>query len=80
MFLVIIREHDERTGALTLWINEDREEPKAVAIEMWFDRSRREWVLYPVDADGNQLAEAVYDFRKAEALETKKILEAEYGL
>ena len=47
---------------------------------MWFDRSRREWVLYPVDADGNQLAEAVYDFRKAEALETKKILEAEYGL
>ena len=79
MFFMIIREHGERTGALTVW-DEDREEPKAAAIEMWWDRSRREWVLYPVDADGNQLAEAVYDFRKAEALETKKILEAEYGL
>lgn len=76
---MIIREHDEITGALTIWA-EDREEPKAVAIAMWYDRSRREWVLYPVDADGNQLSEAVYDFRKAEALETKRLLEAEYGL
>ena len=76
---MIIREYDERTGALTLWA-EDREEPKAAAIEMWYDRSRREWVLYPVDADGNQIAEATYEFSKKDALNSKKQLEAEYGL
>lgn len=56
------------------------EEPKAVAIEMWYDRHRRNWVLYPIDAEGNQLAEATYGFGKAEALSIKRELEAEYNL
>lgn len=54
------------------------EEAKATKIEMWYDRSRREWVLYPVDEEGNQLAGASYGFGKAEALRIKKDLEAEY--
>lgn len=56
------------------------EEKKAVAIEMWYDRSRRNWVLYPIDEDGNQLAEAVYGFGKAEALSIREDLRKEYGL
>lgn len=56
------------------------EEEKAVVIEMWYDRHRRNWVLYPVDEEGNQIAEATYGFGKAEALRIKKELEEEYGL
>lgn len=56
------------------------ENAEVVAIEMWYDRHRREWVLYPVDYEGNQLAPAVYGFGKADALDTKKSLEAEYNL
>ena len=56
------------------------EEPKAVAIEKWYDRHRREWVIYPVDAEGNQLVEARYGFNKTEAEEIKAELEAEYGI
>lgn len=59
---------------------EESEEKTAVKIEMWYDRSRREWVIYPVDEDGNQLAEARYGYGKAEAKEIKKDLEAEYGI
>ena len=47
-------------------------------IEMWYDRSRRNWVLYPVDAEGNQLAEASYGFGKKDALQTKAMLEEEW--
>lgn len=54
------------------------EEAKAVKIEMWYDRHRREWVLYPVDAEGNQIAEASYGFSKQEACLIKKDLEAEW--
>lgn len=56
------------------------EEPKAAAIDMWYDRHRREWVLYPIDAAGNQLAGATYGFGKPEALRIKAELEAEYGI
>ncbi len=56
------------------------DEEKAVAIEMWYDRHRREWVLYPVDADGNQMAEATYGFSKEEAKARKADLEAEYNI
>ena len=51
-----------------------------VAVEMWYDRSRRHWVVYPVDADGNQLKEAEYGFGKAEAMEIKKDLELAFGI
>lgn len=54
------------------------EDRKAVAIEMWYDRHRREWVLYPVDNEGNQLNEAVYGFGKDEAKRIRKELEAEW--
>lgn len=50
----------------------------AVAVDMWYDRHRREWVLYPIDDEGNQLAEALYGFSKAEAKALKQQLEAEW--
>lgn len=61
------------------WDAEPKER-KVEAIEMWYDRHRREWVLYPVDGEGNQMAEATYGFSKAEAKAIKKDLEKEYGL
>ena len=51
---------------------------KAVAVEMWYDRHYKHWVLYPVDIDGNQLVEAEYGFGKKEALSIKSSLEQEY--
>ena len=56
------------------------EEKEAVAVDMWYDRSRREWVLYPIDKEGNQLAEAKYGFGKKEAMLIKKDLEEEYNI
>lgn len=58
----------------------EEREAKPVKIEMWYDRSRKEWVLYPVDEEGNQLAAASYAFGKKDANETKKQLEADYGI
>lgn len=58
----------------------EEKEDKAVAIEMWYDRSRRNWVLYPVNEEGYQMAEAVYGFGKAEAKALKKDLEEEYKI
>ena len=52
-------------------------ERKAVGVAMWYDRHRREWVLYPVDEEGNQLAEARYGFSKAEAMSIKADIEIE---
>lgn len=52
-------------------------ERTATAIECWYDPHYRHWVLYPVDAEGNQLAEATYDFGKKNALATKKDMEKE---
>ena len=56
------------------------EEPKAACIEMWYDRHQKHWVLYPVDADGTQIAEASYGFGKQEAIRIKKELEAEWQI
>lgn len=55
-------------------------EGTAQEIEMWWDRSRREWVLYPIDEHGYQLAGASYARNKAEATRMKKDLAEEYGL
>lgn len=55
-------------------------ERKAARVEMWYDRHYRHWVIYPVDAEGNQLEEARYGFGKAEALEIKNDLIEELGL
>ena len=55
------------------------EEP-AVSIEMWYDRHRKEWVIYPVDANGNQLAPARFGFGKREALSIRADIAAELGL
>lgn len=52
----------------------------AAKIEMWYDRHRKEWVLYPVDKDGNQMSEASYGFGKKDAIETKKHLEEIWGI
>lgn len=61
------------------WIDEGKE-VSPVKVDMWYDRHRREWVIYPVDEDGNQYGEAQYGFSKAEALRIKKELETEYNL
>ena len=60
--------------------NPTDEEAKAAAVEMWYDRSRKEWVIYPVDAESNQIAPASYGFGKAEAKRIKKDLEVEYNI
>ena len=52
-------------------------ERKAVRAEMWYDRHRREWVIYPVDEEGNQLEAARYGFSKREAQEIKDEIEAD---
>ena len=52
-------------------------ETKVHHIEMWYDRHRREWVIYPVDDNGYQLEAARYGFNKAEAKQIKAELEIE---
>ena len=56
------------------------EDAPAVEVMSWYDRHYRHWVLYPIDAEGNQLAEARYAFSKAEMQEVKADIEAEYGI
>lgn len=52
-------------------------EPRpAAAVEMWYDRHEKRWVLYPADSDGNQLAEAEYAYTRADAIKTKRELAA----
>lgn len=51
-------------------------ERKCTAIECWYDPHYRHWVLYPVDAEGNQLCEATYAFGKADAKAEKAAMEA----
>lgn len=53
------------------------QERKCVRIDCWYDRHCRHWVLYPVDAEGNQLDEAKYGFGKSEAMQMKKSMEEE---
>lgn len=59
---------------------QDYEEPKAVAVEMWYDRHYRHWVIYPVDAEGNQLEEARYGFGRKEAEQIRRDILEEKGL
>lgn len=46
-------------------------------VDMFYDPHFRHWVLYPVDAEGNQLREASYAFGKKEALQVKAGIEQE---
>ena len=46
-----------------------------VSAEMFYDPHYRHWVIYPVDAEGNQLAEARYGFGKKEAQSIKNEIE-----
>lgn len=46
-----------------------------VGADMFYDPHYRHWVIYPVDAAGNQLAEARYGFGKAEAKAIKAEIE-----
>lgn len=59
---------------------QESEEAKAVAVEMWYDRHFRHWVIYPVDAEGNQLEEARYGFGKKEAEQIRRDILEERGL
>lgn len=60
-----------KTERIKLGFVEMHDDPKAVDVVMWYDRHYRHWVIYPVDAEGNQLEEASYGFGKAEALAIK---------
>ena len=53
--------------------HEDDHEP--VGADMFYDPHYRHWVIYPVDAEGNQLAEARYGFGKKEAKAIKAEIE-----
>ena len=53
------------------------EERECTAVECWYDPHYRHWVLYPVDAEGNQLDEASYGFGKKEAIQMRKDMETE---
>lgn len=55
---------------------ESIEERECVAVDCWYDPHFRHWVLYPVDAEGNQLEEARYGFGKREAMQMKSAMEA----
>lgn len=77
---MIIRCQEVEVVRLVLGSMEFHENAEAVKIEMWYDRSRRNWVLYPVDAEGNQLEEARYGFGKTEALKIKRDMEEEYEI
>lgn len=59
---------------------QDYEEATAVAVEMWYDRHFRHWVIYPVDAEGNQLEEARYGFGRKEAEQIRRDILEERGL
>lgn len=52
-------------------------ERECTAIACWYDPHYRHWVLYPVDAEGNQLDEACYGFGKKEAKSLKQAMEQE---
>ena len=63
---------------VTIKLGSPIEEPRErnpVGVEMWYDPHYRHWVLYPVDAEGTQLAEARYGFGKAEAKRIKQVIE-----
>lgn len=51
------------------------EDHTPVKADMFYDPHYRHWVIYPVDAAGNQLAEARYGFGKKEALSIKAEIE-----
>ena len=51
------------------------EKPQMDHAEMWYDRHYSHWVIYPVDKDGTQIAEAQYGFGKQEALRIKAEIE-----
>ncbi len=55
----------------------EERKPEAVAVEMWYDRRRREWVLYTVDENGYQVGDTRYAFTKTEANDLKKEMEKE---
>lgn len=69
---------------MTIRINgrvyEPEAEPVAVDVSRWYDRHRREWVIYPVDADGNQIGAAQYGFSRAEAIEIEEDIRRESGI
>ena len=52
------------------------QERECTSISCWYDPHYRHWVLYPVDAEGNQLCEATYAFGKADAKASKQAMEA----
>jgi hypothetical protein len=40
-------------------------------LDRWYDRSTRSWIVRAVDAEGNQIGDAIYVATKGEALAVK---------
>ena len=59
---------------------EPQEDPTAVDVDRWYDRHRKEWVIYPVDKNGYQIGNAQYGFSKAEAIEIENDIRRECGI
>ena len=53
------------------------EENAPVAVKTWYDRSRRNYEIWLVDVDGNQVGETKYGFSKEEKNLIVKELESE---
>jgi hypothetical protein len=49
----------------------------AVRVESWFDRRARLWTSYKVDAEGNQLGNALHSARKSGAAHDVAFLQRE---
>lgn len=62
-----------RIKLTSMEMHEDDHEP--VGADMFYDPHYRHWVIYPVDVEGNQLAEARYGFGKKEAKAIKAEIE-----
>lgn len=66
---------------IRIMVNGEYYEPQEIerectSVTCWYDPHYRHWVLYPVDAEGNQLDEASYAFGKDNARATKQAMEA----
>jgi hypothetical protein len=65
--------------AMKFLFSEPKEPPPgpAAAVERWYSRPERSWVVRMVDALGNQIGEATYVHGKAEALAEERRMKGE---
>lgn len=52
----------------------------STSVDMWYDRTTRNWVVQVKDEHGNQIGDAVYVYTQPEALLEKARLERRHGV